>query len=196
MKGLAQVHETGVLVPVKLQNWRSRSRGTEGNSDNWFLWSYTRGVLSSGENMGIWWVSIGRWTWIKKLLWRWNKMQWNSSLNSVFVHPCWLQLSGVSLVWLPSLVLHPPLVLSHIPLISLPLALPSLSSWLSSELTPLLWKASLPNWVSGSLHRLNVCVALCTGDLAVVQSAAHWELQPALFQSPAVMVMVLMVQFL
>jgi len=39
-KGSRQVSEMGVLVPVKIQNWRSRSRsrGSKGNSDGWLAW--------------------------------------------------------------------------------------------------------------------------------------------------------------
>jgi hypothetical protein len=51
-KGQTQVDKTGVLIPVKLQNWGCSCRCTsEGNSDNGFAWSYARGMLSSDERL-------------------------------------------------------------------------------------------------------------------------------------------------
>jgi hypothetical protein len=58
-KSLTQTCETGVLIPVKLQNWGCRSRCySKGNSDNGFSWSYTRRMPSSNKELRMRWVNI------------------------------------------------------------------------------------------------------------------------------------------
>ena len=83
LKGPTQVGKARVLIPVKFQDWRCRSRGRdrsrfpEGNSDNWYVWSYTRWVTLSDKQLGrnVRWQS-----WMKKSS-RQRKL-WGGSLLS------------------------------------------------------------------------------------------------------------------
>ena len=52
-KCMAQVHKLRVLIPVKIWDWRGRSRGPKGNGDGWSAWSYTGRMLSSDEGLGL-----------------------------------------------------------------------------------------------------------------------------------------------
>jgi hypothetical protein len=68
-------------MPVQVQNWsRSRSRCSRGNSDDWFAWSYTRGMASSNEGLRMEWVNM---RWWKKLSRGYKEMGRGSSSNSV-----------------------------------------------------------------------------------------------------------------
>jgi hypothetical protein len=62
-QGLTQIDKSGVLIPVKLQNWRNRCRSrscsSRRNSDDRFAWAYTRGMSSSDERLGMRQVNVG-----------------------------------------------------------------------------------------------------------------------------------------
>ena len=48
-----QVSQLGVLIPVKLQDWRCRCSYSRGKSDCGFAWSYTIGMMLSNERLRL-----------------------------------------------------------------------------------------------------------------------------------------------
>jgi hypothetical protein len=53
---MAQVNETGIMIPVEFQNRRYRCGYSKGNSDNGFSGAYTRGMMKGDEGLRLrWW---------------------------------------------------------------------------------------------------------------------------------------------
>jgi hypothetical protein len=54
---MTQIHEMRILFPVKVQNWRcrSRSQSSKGNSDDRLAWAYTGGMTSGYKWLSMMW---------------------------------------------------------------------------------------------------------------------------------------------